>query len=397
MSTHIHLGLALDGAGWHPAAWREPTSRPAELFSAGYWTDLISTAERGTLDLVTIEDSLTLQYDRVDREDDRTDVVRGRLDALLIAARVAPVTRHIGLVPVVTTTHTEPFHVSKALATLDHTSRGRAGWQVRTGGFGREAAQFGRREIPALDLEALEPGELPAFLVDLFDEAGEAIDVVRRLWDSWEDDAEIRDVEHRRFIDREKVHHIDFVGSGFSVRGPSITPRSPQGQPVISLLAHRRVPYLLAAAHADLVFVTPTDDERARGILAEVGDAVVQARQSPEPLQVWADVVVFLDGPDESGADRLRRLDGRVPLETETLVFAGSAADLADRLQSWNTLGYHGFRLRPGVATDDVPRIADDLVPELRRRGQHRETYPDTNLRGLIGLPTSVPNRYATA
>ncbi len=127
----LHLAVALDGAGWHPAAWREPDARPRDLFTAGYWADLVQEAERGLLDFVTIEDGLALQSADPCRPDERTDQVRGRLDAVLIAARVAPLTRHIGLVPTAIVTHTEPFHVSKAIATLDYVSTGRAGVQVR--------------------------------------------------------------------------------------------------------------------------------------------------------------------------------------------------------------------------------------------------------------------------
>src|ERR1035441_5830576 len=112
-SNHVHLAVALDGAGWHPAAWREADARPAELFTAGYWADLVAEAERCLLDFVTIEDSLGLQSDDPFEPDDRTDRVRGRLDAVLIAARIAPRSRGIGLVPTATVTQTEPFHVSK--------------------------------------------------------------------------------------------------------------------------------------------------------------------------------------------------------------------------------------------------------------------------------------------
>ena len=124
-STLIHLAVALDGAGWHPAAWREADARPSELFEAGYWADLVAEAERGMLDFVTIEDSLGLQSDDPFAPDDRTDRVRGRLDAVLIAARIAPRTRGIGFVPTATVTQTEPFHVSKSIATLDYVSTGR--------------------------------------------------------------------------------------------------------------------------------------------------------------------------------------------------------------------------------------------------------------------------------
>jgi alkanesulfonate monooxygenase SsuD/methylene tetrahydromethanopterin reductase-like flavin-dependent oxidoreductase (luciferase family) len=184
---------------------------------------------------VTIDDSFGIQTHRVGVPDDRVDEVRGRLDALLIAAFVAPLTSRIGLVPTVTTTHTEPFHVSKALATLDHTSLGRAGWQARVSGSSADAALVGRRAIAGYNPLLLAAADLPPELLDLFAEAADVIDVVRRLWDSWEDDAEIRDVATRRFIDRSKVHHVNFEGRFFSVRGPSITPRPPQGQPVASV------------------------------------------------------------------------------------------------------------------------------------------------------------------
>jgi alkanesulfonate monooxygenase SsuD/methylene tetrahydromethanopterin reductase-like flavin-dependent oxidoreductase (luciferase family) len=133
----MHLSVALDGAGWHPAAWREPRARPAELFTARYWVDVITEAERGLLDFVTIEDGFSVQSSRADQ-------VHGRLDAVLIAARAAPLTRHVGLMPTVIVTHTEPFHVSKAIATLDYVSNGRAGVRVRASGRLEEAAHLAR-------------------------------------------------------------------------------------------------------------------------------------------------------------------------------------------------------------------------------------------------------------
>lgn len=129
--TVLHLAVALDGAGWHPAAWREPDAQPQRLFTAGYWSDLAQQAEPGLLDFLTIEDGLNLQSDDRFQADSRTDQVRGRLDAVLIAARTAPATRHIGFVPTAITTHTEPFHLSKAIATLDYASTGRAGIRVQ--------------------------------------------------------------------------------------------------------------------------------------------------------------------------------------------------------------------------------------------------------------------------
>jgi alkanesulfonate monooxygenase SsuD/methylene tetrahydromethanopterin reductase-like flavin-dependent oxidoreductase (luciferase family) len=176
---HLHLAVALDGAGWHPAAWREPDARPSELFSPQYWVDLVSEAERGLLDFVTIDDSLSVQSTRRRELDERTDQVRGRLDAVLVAARVAPRTSAIGLVPVATTTHTEPFHVSKSIATLDYVSQGRAGWQARISATSFEARQFGRRQIDTGSGPGT-PGD-SGVVTDLFDEAADFIEVVRRL------------------------------------------------------------------------------------------------------------------------------------------------------------------------------------------------------------------------
>ena len=199
--SDLHLAVALDGTGWHPASWREPDARPRELFTAGYWADLVTEAERGLLDLVTIEDTLGLQSSNPRAPDDRTDQIRGRLDAVLVAARVAPLTRHIGIVPTQVVTHTEPFHASKAIATLDYVSSGRAGVWVRISHRPDEAALFGRRTVATGLLDDTDP----AALADLFDEAADYVEVLRRLWDSWEDDAEIRDAATGRFIDRDKL------------------------------------------------------------------------------------------------------------------------------------------------------------------------------------------------
>src|ERR1700752_3167047 len=154
----LHLAVALDGAGWPPAAWREPDAHPDRLFTPAYWVDLAQRAERGLLDFITIEDGLDLQSDDHFHRDQRTDRVRGRLDAVLIAARVGPATRHIGLVPTAITTHTEPFHLSKAIATLDYVSDGRAGVRVQIAGRADTAAHFGRREIRPLSTGRLNPG-----------------------------------------------------------------------------------------------------------------------------------------------------------------------------------------------------------------------------------------------
>jgi alkanesulfonate monooxygenase SsuD/methylene tetrahydromethanopterin reductase-like flavin-dependent oxidoreductase (luciferase family) len=373
----------MEGAGWHPAAWRVPDARPAELLTAGYWTDLVREAEAAKLDFVTFEDFLSLRTDaRAESVEDRDDVVQGRLDAVLIASRVAPLTSRIGLVPTAVVTHTEPFHLSKAIATLDYVSNGRAGVRVQVSGHDDEYRNFGRRE--------------PGALADLFEEAADYVEVLRRLWDSWEDDAEIRDVATGRFVDREKLHYIDFTGRWFSVKGPSITPRPPQGQPLVSALAHAAVPYGLAARSTDLVYVTPSDRSEVATIVGDVRAEQDRAGRGDETLHVFGDLVVFLDATSQAAADRKARLDELAGAEytSDATVFTGTPAELADLLLDWHSAGLSGFRLRPGAVPHDLTAITRGLVPDLRGRGAFRSEYEAETLRGLLGLPRPA-NRYA--
>jgi alkanesulfonate monooxygenase SsuD/methylene tetrahydromethanopterin reductase-like flavin-dependent oxidoreductase (luciferase family) len=396
-SSHLlHLAVALDGAGWHPAAWREPGARPAELFTARYWSDLVAEAERGLLDFVTIGDSLGLQSSSFPELDGRTDQVRGRLDAVQIAARVAPLTNHIGLVPTAVVTHTEPFHISKAIATLDYVATGRAGVQVKVSARPNEAAHFGRRTLPPIRIEELLTPAAQQLIAEAFDEAADYIEVVRRLWDSWEDDAEIRDLATGRFVDRDKLHYIDFEGRWFSVKGPSITPRPPQGQPVVSALAHQSVPYRLVARSADVGYVTPHDPAQARAIVDEIRAEQAAADRTGQTVHVFGDLVVFLDDAATTAHARKARLDELAGSEytSDAEVFLGTPAALADLVQEWQQAGLTGFRLRPGTLPHDLEQITRALVPELQRRQAFRRTYDADTLRGLLGLPRPA-NRYA--
>jgi alkanesulfonate monooxygenase SsuD/methylene tetrahydromethanopterin reductase-like flavin-dependent oxidoreductase (luciferase family) len=385
----LHLAVALDGTGFHPASWRDPSARPAEIFRAPYWADLARTAERGGLDFLTIEDSFGLQSSRRSALDERTDQVRGRLDAVLIASLVAPLARHIGLVPTVNTTHTEPFHIASAISTLDYVSHGRAGWRPQLSARPTEAAHIGRRTFD-------EPGD--TVVAEHFDEAADAVEVVRRLWDSWEDDAEIRDMATGRFVDRDKLHYIDFEGRFFSVKGPSIVPRPPQGQPLVVALAHSRVPIEFAARSADVVLVTPADGDDVAGWVAEVRDAErVVERPGPPPL-IFGELVVFLD--DDAGAATARKehldaLDGRT-WRTDCPTFAGTPAALAALLREWRTGGLDGFRLRPGVIGHDLDAIVDGVVPALEAAGAFNRRYDDgATLRARLGL-VRPESRYAS-
>jgi alkanesulfonate monooxygenase SsuD/methylene tetrahydromethanopterin reductase-like flavin-dependent oxidoreductase (luciferase family) len=335
---------------------------------------------------------MALQSAHPFRPDERTDQVRGRLDSVLVAARVAPLTRHIGLVPTVVVTHTEPFHASKSIATLDYVSSGRAGVRVRVSGRPDEAALFGRRSVAEIDRTVPED----AGLSELFAEAADYVEVMRRLWDSWEDDAEIRDAATGRFVDREKLHYIDFEGKSFSVRGPSITPRPPQGQPLVTALAHQTVPYRLVGRCTDIGFVTPRDLDHLAEILGEIRTAQAAAGRAEEPLSVLGDVVAFLDEDAGAAADRKARLDelAGAELRSDALVFTGTPAQLADLVQEWHAAGLAGVRVRPGGNAHDLPLITRSLVPELQRRNAFRTAYQEGTLRDRFGLARPA-NRYA--
>lgn len=372
--------MALDGAGWHPVAWTEPGTRPAELLSARYWIDQVSEARRGLLDFVTIEDSYRLRHVAGDDAVCRApDPVRGRLDAVMIAARVAPLVPGIGLIPAAITTLTEPFLLSTQIATLDFISGGRAGWLAQVSARAEDAAYVGPRAVPAPD--------------ELLAEAADHIEVVRRLWDSWEDGAEIRDSITNRFLDRERIHPIDFTGPHFSVRGPSITPRPPQGQPIVTMVGDGHEAIEVADRRADVVFLRAADEGSLHASLARVRDARGGVN-APDPpaAHVFADLVVFLDDDHARAVERRERLDAirRAP----GLAFTGTPAELAEAMTEWCGLGLSGFRLHPAVIPHDLQAITRALVPELQRRGAHRHAYEANTLRGLLGLPRPA-NRYA--
>ena len=408
------VGVALDGAGWHPAAWREPGAQPDALFTAPYWTALAEAADAAGIDYLTLEDSLHVQGADLGSPlggpaDDtpphlHTEIVEGRLDALIVASWIAPRTRRIGVIPTVTTTHTEPFHLATALQTLDFVSEGRAGWQLRFSPNPVDAAAFGRKEAPQINIAAVIAGEEDPGLSELIDEAADVSEVARGLWDSWEDDAIIRDVATGRFLDRDRVHHINFEGDRFSVAGPSIVPRSPQGQLPITLLAHAAPTYRPAAAVAAAVVITPDSVAKAAGasrgrraaeIVAAVRAAEVasdRASRGLAPLRIVADLVIGLDSAAESAADRLERLNGLAgaPYESDTRVFVGSAEDAADLIAEWQAAGVEGVRLRPLSLPADLTEIGQHLLPVLRDRTILTAADEPRDLRAHFGLAPAV-------
>ncbi|HEY0576007.1 MAG TPA: LLM class flavin-dependent oxidoreductase [Pseudonocardia sp.] len=361
--SSAYLAVELDGAGRHPAAWRLFDARPGELFTAGYWTELAQLADGAGLDFLAIPDSF------VPPTEGQAGLVRGRLDAVAIAARVAPLTRTVGLVPTATVTHTEPFHLSKAIATLDFVSLGRAGWQPEVSRTRDEADLFGRK--------AWSDGPAPAD--PLWRELADAVEVVVRLWDSWEDDAVIRDQATGRYVDRDKLHYIDFAGEFFSVKGPSITPRSPQAHPPVVLRADEPEALPVVGRWAQVVRIAAPDLAAASAARARVRDAVAAAGRDPDEVAVLLDVETLLADTTDQAQATLAQLDGWAgaggfALRTHTQRAAtaeviGTPAALADLIEdAVRGRAADGVTLVPLALPSGLRFIADRLVPLLAER-----------------------------
>lgn len=346
------VAVDLYGTGIHPQSWRRPDSRAEDLFTAGYWTGLLGQADSAGVDLAFVGDTFAIATTgHADQ--------RGQLDAVAIAARAVAPTERIGLVPTVTVTHTEPFHVSKAIASLDHASLGRAGWQVDVSAGQAQANLFGRKD--AQDAESL------------WAEAADAIEVVSLLWDSWEDDAEIRDVATGRFIDRDKLHYIDFEGAHFSVKGPSITPRSPQGQSLIVIGARDEHSTRVAAARADVIRIGAPTVDAARDVADRVRRAAAEAGRDPASLRILLDVEVVIAETADTAERDLAQLEnwsgGRY--EPASILHRGDAPGLSRLITDVvGAGGVDGVTLRPLALTSGLNEITERVLPLLRPGGR---------------------------
>lgn len=348
------LGIELDGEGFHPAAAHRAGREPADLLNPATLTARVQAAENAGFTFASFDDSLAPD----------SDGPPGRLDAVTRAAFTAATTSTIGLVPVAAATYAEPFHLSSQLASLDYASRGRAGWLVTDdpdtahtwGATPRITAEEVRRER-----------------VD-------SVEVARRLWDSWEDDAVVRDYATGRFLDRDKLHYADFIGETFAVKGPSIVPRPPQGQVVVFGYG------AIGSERPDVALVTGASTK-------EAGEAVRQARTAGIP-RVLVDLEIALDTPDATAIERLADLDALAPAKsTGRLSFSGSATELTALLTELAATA-DGIRVHPAVLDTDLPILARYVIPALLRTGLAHRPVPGSTLRANLGLARPA-NRYA--
>jgi alkanesulfonate monooxygenase SsuD/methylene tetrahydromethanopterin reductase-like flavin-dependent oxidoreductase (luciferase family) len=343
------IGLEIDGEGSHPAAWRRADHPPAELLDPRRLRRLAEAAERAGVAFVTIDDDIVPPGTGSDRQ--------GRIGSVERAAYLAPALSTLSVVPVVSTTYSEPFHLSSQLATVDHLAAGRSGWLASSSPDPEAAQAWGRTEVVGDEARARE--------------ATDAVRVVRDLWDSWEDDAVIRDVSTSRYLDRDRLHYIDFVGETYTVKGPAIVPRPPQGQ-VVVFAPHGLVP-------DDAVDVSLVSG-------ADIATVKERAGASRAPRSV-AELEVALDTENAPATERLADLE-RHSLwpDRGRLRYVGSPAGLVERLGE--LAGFvDGVRLHPLVLDEELAVLSAFVLPRLLVEGISTRPRPATTLRTALGFP----------
>jgi len=427
----LHLGAFMRPVSIHTGAWRYPGAYADANFNFGHLKRFAQTLERGRFDAFFMADHLAVLNMPVEALK-RSHTVTSFEPFTLLSA-LAGATERIGLVATASTTFDAPYHIARRFASLDHISGGRAGWNIVTTSNPDAALNFGLEEH-------MEHGER-------YDRAREFYDVVTGLWDSWADDAFIRDVETGIYFDPAKLHVLDHKGPHLSVRGPLNIARTPQGWPVIVQAGASDSGRQLAAETAEMVFAAGSTlaagqrfyaDVKGRmqaigrdrdhlkilpGAFVVVGDTVEEARAKRarlDSLVHYESAIASLSialGTDASGFDP----DAKLPPIPETnasktgrervlelaeregltvrqlaqrlggyagLAFVGTPATIADEMEEWlETRGSDGFNVMFPYLPGGLDDFVDRVVPELQRRGLFRTEYEGTTLRDHLGLP----------
>jgi FMN-dependent oxidoreductase (nitrilotriacetate monooxygenase family) len=434
----LTLGALVQGSGGHIAGWRHPDARPDGQLDFAFHADLARTLERGRFDALFIADVVAIWGHQLDSLS-RTG--RGEhFEPLTLLAALSLVTEHIGLAATATTTYNHPFHIARKFASLDHLSGGRAGWNVVTSVVPLEAGNFGRDTHVEHELR--------------YRRAEEFVQVVKALWDSFDDTATIRDKESGRYYDPAGLNTPHHRGEHFTVRGPLNISRPPQGHPVVFQAGSSETGKAFAARHGEVLFTTQHSLPDAQAFYADIKARAAAQGRDPDHVLVWPGLSPLV-APTESEArqrlvelqdlihdDVARRLvqdnigdldltgyplDGPVPdipvtnrsksrrdlllkagrqegLSIRQLALrfaagstvAGTPEQIADRIETWfRERGADGFNISfpylPGPAEDFV----DHVVPILQARGLLRTEYEGSTLRENLGLPRPAAVRHA--
>ncbi|MET8860020.1 LLM class flavin-dependent oxidoreductase [Streptomyces sp. NPDC004579] len=359
----FRFGLALEGTGWHPASWlSSPVTNAEELFGSDYWTSWGRAAGSGGVDFVTLEDGLSLQTDRFAIADQARDRVRGRLDPVVTAAVLLAATDIGEVVVSRNVTHTNPFHVAVQMASLAAIGPGRVVWRPQVSADARDAVVVGGPATPRLRPEDVYvPTRIARRLRDLFRDAEDYVRTVRELWRTFPGESL---GSGDTFLNPDMVAPLDLTGTErYPAAGPLTVPV--RSAPKVAVLAHHALePYRLAAAVADRVFVTPSQEHPIPELLKAFRE-VERLTPDADGTEVYADVAVVLGDTEEHAQARLARLNEAAGFvwAPDTYVFVGTTDRLARELADWRAqFGLRGVRLRPAVLADDGDRIVRELV-----------------------------------
>jgi len=437
----LALAAFFHPTGHHVAAWLHPESQIDAGTNFRHYVQLAQTAERANFDFIFLADAAAVRHGQLNALR-RWPQYMAYFEPITLLSALAAVTEHIGLVSTATTSYNEPYHVARKYASLDHISGGRAGWNVVTSGNLSEAWNFGREEH-------YEHG-------DRYDRAREFIDVVKGLWDSWDDDAFVRDRSSAMYFDPEKLHVLNHKGENFSVRGPLNVARPPQGHPVIVQAGASETGKEFAAEYAEVIFTMAPSFEKARAFYDDVKARMAKFGRDPEHLKIMAGLNPVI-GNTESEAEEKHQflqskihpevglellsaavggfdlsrypLDGPLPdipeskgskahfkqvmdmARTEGLTirqiymrYAGARGNrtvkgtpqkIADEMEGWFLGGaIDGFLIQPSYLPGGLDEFVATVIPELQRRGLFRRSYSGRTLRENLGLPRPA-SRYA--
>ena len=436
----LKLGAFMRPVSIHTAAWRYPGGTPDANFNIEALVGYARTLERGRFDAFFMADHLAVM--NMPMAALKRSATVTSFDPLTLLPALAMVTEHLGLVATASTTYNEPYHVARKFASLDHISGGRAGWNLVTSGNPAEALNFGRDEHVEHAAR--------------YRRAREFYDVVTGLWDSWADDAFVRDTDANVYFDPDKLHVLAHKGEHFKVRGPLNIARPVQGWPVIVQAGSSEAGRQIAAETAEVVFTAQGNLPDARafyadvkgrmsavgrdpdhlkimpGVFVVVGDSVEEARAKKVALdalvhpdsgmaslsvQLGTDASAFdLDGPlpdiPESNASKsarqrlvdkavrekltVRQLAQIVGGSFGTLEMIGTPQTIADTMEAWlATEGCDGFNVMFPYLPAGLDDVVDRLVPELQRRGLFRREYEGKTLRQNLGLPRPRNRHFA--
>jgi alkanesulfonate monooxygenase len=267
----MKLGAFFHPTGNHIASWLHPDAQADAGQNVEHYVELAQTAERAKFDMMFLADAVATRDGNIESLS-RWPQYMAYFEPITLLSAVAMRTTRLGLAATATTSYNEPYNVARKFASLDHISHGRAGWNVVTSGNASEAWNFGREAH-------FEHGER-------YDRAVEFVDVVKGLWDSWDDDAFIRDRAQARYFMPEKLHHLRHKGEHFSVRGPLNVARPPQGHPVLFQASASKTGMDMAAQTAEGLFTPLHSLEQAIAFYQDIKGRMASYGRAPDTLKV---------------------------------------------------------------------------------------------------------------